>query len=46
VRRMSEDVQVFDFAIQNGSGAVELRLGDEEYANLQTKKAAPRRVGP
>jgi hypothetical protein len=45
-RRMSEDVQVFEFAVKNGSGAVELRLGDEEYAKLQTKKAPPRIVGP
>lgn len=37
-RRMSEDVQVFEFAIQNGSGAVELRLGDEQMAALKVPK--------
>jgi hypothetical protein len=34
-RRISEDVQVFEYAIEQGSGAVELRLGDEQYAALQ-----------
>lgn len=42
-RKMSEDVQVFEFAIQNGNGAVELRLGDEQLAALKTTKAPPRR---
>jgi hypothetical protein len=39
VRRMSEDVQVFEFAIQNGSGAVELRLGDEQLAALKQQRS-------
>jgi hypothetical protein len=45
-RRMLEDVQVFELAIQNGCGAAELRLGDEEMSKLQKKKAPPRRMGP
>jgi len=41
-RKMSEDVQVFEFAIAHGSGAVELRLGGEQYAALQGQ--GPRRA--
>lgn len=37
-RRMSEDMQVFEYAIQNGSGVVELRLGDEQYALLKQQR--------
>jgi hypothetical protein len=37
-RKMLEDVQAFERGIQNGSGAVELRLGDEQYAALQKRK--------
>jgi len=33
-RKMSEDVQVFEYALKNGMGAVELRLGDEQYQSL------------
>jgi hypothetical protein len=40
-RKMSEDVQVFEYAIQSGIGAVELRLGDEEMSKLKQQK--PRR---
>lgn len=40
-RRMSEDVQVFEFALARGSGAVELRLGDEQMVALKQKN--PRR---
>lgn len=38
VRKMSEDVRVFEFAIENGSGAVELRLGDEEMSKLKQQE--------
>lgn len=40
-RRMSEDVQMFEYALERGSGAVELRLGDEQIAALKEQK--PRR---
>jgi hypothetical protein len=37
-RRMAEDVAAFDYGIQHGSGAVELRLGDEQLAALKEQK--------
>lgn len=40
------DVRIFQFALQNQSGAVELRLGDEEYPRLQAKRAPLRGVEP
>lgn len=43
-RRMSEDVQVFEYAIAHGSGAVELRLGEEQYAALKERKRLGLRV--
>jgi len=38
-RRMTEDVSAFEYGIQRGSGAVELRLGEEQYALLTQQKA-------
>lgn len=37
-RRMSEDVASFEYGIEHGSGAVELRLGDEQYASLKRQR--------
>lgn len=34
IRQTSEDIAAFECAIQNGRGAVELRLGEEQYAAL------------
>jgi hypothetical protein len=38
-RHMTEDVSAFEYAIQHGSGAVELRLGEEQYASLTQQRA-------
>ena len=45
-KRMSEDVAAFEYGLQQGSGIVELTLGDDQYRVLQTAKAPPRRVRP
>lgn len=37
-RRMAEDVAIFEYAIQHGTGAVELRLADEQMAALKQPK--------
>jgi len=37
-RKMSEDVAILEYALQRGSGVVELRLKEEEYANLKDAK--------
>lgn len=37
-RRMAEDVAAFEDAIPHGTGAVELRLGVEQYAALRKRK--------
>lgn len=36
--RLTEDRAALDYAIEQGSGAARLRLGDEEYAALQRPK--------
>lgn len=37
-RRLSEDVQAFEFGLRSGTGALELRLGDEQLAALKQQK--------
>ena len=44
-RRMTEDVASFEYGIEQGSGAVELRLGDEQFAALKRENAPPRGAG-
>jgi hypothetical protein len=38
-RKMTEDIQAFEYAIGHGTGAVELRLGDEQLTALKEGKA-------